>query len=80
MWFRIQLTSRTDPLVRVVDLQHRHLVRLLVRQVVPAMVRVEGRVEVLADEGPADEVVGDEVGRVDGAAVADGQRPARDGF
>lgn len=24
------LTSRTDPLVRVVDLQHRHLVRLLV--------------------------------------------------
>lgn len=44
------------------------------------MLRAERGVEVFADEGPADEVVGHEVARgVDGAAVADGERPAFDG-
>lgn len=78
-WFLL-LTSSSDPLLRVVDLQHRHLIRLLVRKVIPPMLRVEPRVEVLPHESPPDQIVEDEVVRLDGAAVADRQRPALDGF
>ena len=65
------LTSSSDTLLRVVDLQHRHLIRLLVRKVIPAMIRVEPRVEVFSHELPPDQIVEDEVVRLDGAAVAD---------
>ena len=44
------------------------------------MLGIEPGVETLADEAPADEIARDEIGRTDGAGIANRQGPAFDGF
>lgn len=73
-------TSSPNPLIRIIDLQHRHLIRLLLREVIPSMLGIELRVERLADEPSAHEIAGNEIGSMDGARVADCQWPVFDGL
>ena len=76
----VSLTSNPNPLIRIIDLEHGHLIRLLLREVIPSMLGIELRVERLADEPSAHEIAGNEVGLTDGTRVADCQWPALDGL
>ena len=76
----ISHTSSSNPLIRIIDLQHRHLIRLLLREVIPSMLGIELRIERLTDEPSAHEIAGNEIGLTDGAGIADCQWPALDGL
>ena len=76
----ISHTSSPNSLMGIIDLQHRHLIRLLLREVIPSMLGIGFRVERLPDEPSAHEIAGDEIGLTDCAGVADCQWPTLDGL
>ena len=64
----------------IIDFQHRHFIRLLLREVIPSVLGIGFRVERLPNEPSAHEIAGDKIGLTDSAGVADCQWPALDGL
>lgn len=73
-----KLTRRLDALVRVEMLKDQSLVRSLLLQVIPLLRGIETRVKVRAHAALTDRIGLDEVGRLHGPAVANGEGPFLD--